>query len=372
MYTRTQPFFDGPRAGHRTRRQRNARHFLLRASLLAILLTAALSLSCDSDGSNGGTSIPAVDPFEMNQRLGRGVNFGNALEAPNEGEWGVTLDALHFQRAQEAGFETIRLPAKWSAHAGAEAPYTIQPRFMSRVAWAVNQSLSRGMNVVLNVHHYDEMESSPQAHRERWLSIWRQIAEHFQDHSENLVFELLNEPHGALTASMWNSFVADAVREIRKTNSTRNLVIGPVSWNSTGALPTLQLPHDEHVIVTVHFYEPFQFTHQGAEWVGGSDAWLGTTWTETNSQKAFITNTLQQAAAWGQANGRPIFVGEFGAYRRADIDSRVRWTSFVAREMERLGMSWAYWEFMSGFGIYSIEFDTWTSPLKDALIPGDG
>lgn len=31
------------------------------------------------------------DLFALNARLGRGVNLGNALEAPGEGEWGVTL-----------------------------------------------------------------------------------------------------------------------------------------------------------------------------------------------------------------------------------------------------------------------------------------
>lgn len=354
-----------------TRGHRRLRFCTVRAFVLISALVASSSLGCDSSPGGDTTSVADVDPFEMNQRLGRGVNFGNALEAPNEGEWGVTLAALHFQRAQEAGFQSIRLPVKWSNHALAEAPFTINSGFMARVNWAVEQALSRDMNVVLNVHHYDEMASNPQAHRERWVALWRQIAERFKDHSENLIFELLNEPHGALNATLWNSMVADGLREIRKSNPNRNVVIGPVSWNSTTALPGLQIPDDDHVIVTVHFYEPFQFTHQGAGWVGGADAWLGTTWMGTDAQKTFVTNILQQAANWGQSNGRPIYVGEFGAFSRADIDSRARWTSYVAREAERLGMSWAYWEFMSGFGLYNIELDLWLNPLKEALLPTD-
>lgn len=336
----------------------------------ALFLFTLFGLGCGGDNPvDTDKDIPDVDPFEMNQRLGRGVNFGNALEAPSEGEWGVTLEARHFQRAKEAGFQTIRLPIRWSNHAATTAPYTIDGDFLNRVEWAVNQALSRDMNVVMNVHHYEEMAVNPRDHRERWLAIWRQVADHFRNHSENLVFELLNEPNGPLTAALWNDFLDAAIPVIRETNPTRNLIVGPVSWNNTNALPQLQLPDDDNLIVTVHFYEPFMFTHQGAEWVNGADAWLGTEWFGTEAEQAFVRNILERARDWGEANNRPIFVGEFGAFSRADLFSRVRWTGFVAREAERLGMSWAYWEFMSGFGIYNLADDSWNDVLRDALVP---
>ena len=56
---------------------------------------------------------------------------------------------------------------------------------------------------------------------------------------------------------------------------------------------TLDVPDDAHLIVTFHYYLPFEFTHQGAEWIGdASNAWLGTTWDATDEQKAEITRTL--------------------------------------------------------------------------------
>lgn len=334
---------------------------------------ALVTLACGSGNpvaeDDPGVEVPAVDPFEMNARLGRGVNFGNALEAPREGDWGVTLEALHFQRAREAGFATVRLPIRWSAHAQARAPYTIDETFFRRVDWAVDQALSRGLHLVLNVHHYEEMAANPRDHVDRWLAIWRQVASRYRGAPESLVFELMNEPNGALTAALWNEMVADAVHAIRATNPTRTLIVGPTGWNGVWALPTLQLPDDPHLIVTVHLYDPFSFTHQGAEWVDGSEAWLGTTWTGTEAETSALTTTLAQAAAYGTAHNRPVFLGEFGAYSRADLDSRVRWTAFVAREAERQGMSWAYWEFMAGFGIYNRQDDTWTTPLREALLP---
>ncbi|HPU43798.1 MAG TPA: hypothetical protein PLS98_06260, partial [Dictyoglomaceae bacterium] len=46
----------------------------------------------------------------------RGVNMGNALEAPKEGEWGVVIKDEYFKLIKEAGFDHVRIPIKWSAH----------------------------------------------------------------------------------------------------------------------------------------------------------------------------------------------------------------------------------------------------------------
>jgi endoglucanase len=338
---------------------------------IAVVLLALLA-ACSSSPADTDPPSPETGAFAMNERLGRGVNFGNALEAPREGEWGVTLDALHFQRAAEAGFATIRLPVRWSAHAQSTPPYTVDRDFFERVDWALDQAAENGLNVVLNVHHYEELVADPAAHRARWLAIWRQVAARYAGRPDEVVFELLNEPYGQLDASLWNSFLRDGLAAVRETNPVRNVVVGPVSWNNTNALPQLDLPDDDHLIVTVHMYEPFRFTHQGAGWVDGSDPWLGTEWTGTPEEKAFVTEILERAAAWGRDHERPIFVGEFGAYERADMDSRARWTAWVAREAERLDMSWAYWEFMAGFGLYDPDQDAWIEPLKDALVPGTG
>ena len=100
----------------------------------------------------------------------------------------------------------------------------------------------------------------------------------------------------------------------------------------------------------------------------GSDKWKDRTWAGTDAEKAAITNQLEKAAAWAKAHDRPVFIGEFGAYREADLESRARWTQFVAREAERLRFSWAYWEFCSGFGAYDPKAEQWRESLKAALL----
>jgi endoglucanase len=321
----------------------------------------------------GATTAPAADrkvAFEQNRLLGRGVNLGNALEAPREGEWGVTLKAEYFRLIRDAGFDAVRIPIRWSAHAGEAAPYTIAPAFLERVDWAIDQALSQGLQVIINVHHYEELVADPRGHSARFLGLWSQIAAHYKDYPDDLVFELLNEPNGELRPSVWNDLLLQTLELVRKTNPDRKVIVGPGYWNSIGALQLLRLPEgDDHIIVTVHYYSPFEFTHQGAEWVTESAPWLGTTWTGSETEKDAINKDFAQAASWADRNNRPLFLGEFGAYSRADMPSRARWTAYIARKAEEHAMSWSYWEFCAGFGVYDQSKQAWNDPLLGALLP---
>ncbi len=308
--------------------------------------------------------------YERNERLGRGVNLGNALEAPNEGEWGVTLEEGFFDLIHEAGFSSVRVPIRWNAHAGDKPPYTVDPAFFARVDWVVEQAMQRDLAVILDWHHYVEIMEAPMGHHDRFMAIWEQIAEHYKSMPDTVYFELLNEPNGTIGATSWNKFVAEAIQIIRRTNPTRTIIVGPGNWNSIGNLYDLLLPPDEHnLIVTVHYYQPFQFTHQGADWAEGSEAWLGTKWTGSPAEKSAVGRDFDAALKWSRQNHRPIFLGEFGAYSEADMESRSRWTEFIARSAEERGFSWAYWEFCSGFGVYDLANRKWNEPILTALLP---
>jgi endoglucanase len=167
----------------------------------------------------------------------------------------------------------------------------------------------------------------------------------------------------------WNNLLSDALRVIRSTNPQRNVIIGPTEWNNLEMLSQLILPPDDHhIIVTYHYYNPFQFTHQGAEWVTGSTSWQGTKWTGSNSENAAVVKDFGRVAAWAKINNRPIYMGEFGAYSKADMESRVMWTTFIARQAEKHGFSWSYWEFCAGFGAYDPALNQWRVPLRVALV----
>jgi endoglucanase len=330
------------------------------------------------------------------------MNLGDALDAPSEGAWGVTLDASDFVAVRDAGFDHVRLPVRFSTHAGRSAPYAIDAAFFSRVDWAIGQALANDLAVIVDMHHYEELEKAPEGDRERFLAMWRQIAQRYQTASPAVVFELLNEPNSALKALEWNAMLADALRIVRESNPTRLVVVEGVAWASAQNLrDTLVVPEgDANLVGSFHMYQPILFTHQGANWMppefhtegvvfpgpptaplvpsapANETQWVRDWFTrydtlppERNpSGPATIADELDMAATFGKAHHLPVYMGEFGAIDHADPQSRARWTRLTRVEAERRGFGWAYWDDGGSFKAYDRSTRTWVPYLKSALL----
>jgi len=334
---------------------------MLRLILMVFVMGTFISLSAQEHQT----------AHEINQRLGRGINMGNTFEAPAEDAWGNPWKPEYFGIMADLGFNHVRLPIRWEPldRSMSEAPYTISADFLDRIKTVVDKALEEGLMIIINMHHHEDLYSDPEGQKERFLSQWSQIAKHFKDYPDELLFEVLNEPHGDLTPQLWNSFFADALEVIRETNPDRVVLMGTANYGGLGGLPYIQLPDDENIILTVHYYNPFQFTHQGADWAGEeSGNWLGTQWLDTEAERETVKNEFQALLNFSETNNIPVHIGEFGAYSEADMESRVRWTNFLARWFEQQGFSWAYWEFSAGFGIYNPDTEEFYQPLVDALL----
>jgi endoglucanase len=304
------------------------------------------------------------------------VNFGNMLEAPTEGAWGLTVTDDFIDKAASLGFTSVRLPVRWSNHASVQAPFTIDPVFMARVESIVDKLIAKGLIVIVNMHHYHQLDGDlpesgeafvdPAVVDVRFVMLWEQIATRFRTRSPRLVLELYNEPHGRMNGEPWNVLAARTLGVVRKSNPDRIVVIGPTSWNSASNLQQLKLPNDANLIATVHDYDPFRFTHQGAEWVSPVLP-VGVTCC-TAAQKSEMTASLDVAKAWSSAKRYPVFVGEFGAYSKADDTSRITFNRTMRDAIETRGMTWTYWEFASGFGVYDPTQLSARQGLLDSLL----
>jgi endoglucanase len=311
---------------------------------------------------------------ETNERLGRGINYGNMFEAPDEGAWGNPWKPEYPGIISSLGFGHVRMPINWTSsnRTSENAPYTIDPDFLNRIKEVVDATLNEKLYVVINMHHHEALFADPEGQKDRFLAQWRQIGEFFRDYPDSLVFEILNEPHNNLDADTWNVFVQDALNVIREDNPNRPVLIGTAQYNSVSTLSQLDVPEDENIILTIHYYNPFQFTHQGADWVGeGADAWLGTEWLDSDVERSVITSEFVPLVSWSQETNIPVHIGEFGAFSMADIESRERWTTFLARYFESQEWSWAYWEFSAGFGIYEPQTGVYENQLVDALLENE-
>lgn len=206
--------------------------------------------------------------------LAHPINYSSMEHSPNEGDWSRPLEEAGFEALADAGFTAVRLPVRFSAHQALTAPYTIDEVFLERLDWAIDQALSHGLAIIIDNHHWgiegtDDLDSLfdyPVVQKERLEAIWEQVATRYADQPAGVVFEILNEPHGALDA-YWNEYQADVLDIIRESNPDRAVVVSPITWSNPWALSTLDLPDDDHLIATFHNYTPFEFTHQGATWI---------------------------------------------------------------------------------------------------------
>jgi len=356
------------------------RTFIRVFALLLALAThghAAAQAARGDDGLRGteqSCAAVSAQTCDIARSLGRGINLGNMLDAPREGDWGVKFDPAYVDMVAGA-FTTVRLPVRWSNHAAPTADATIDEAFARHVDSIVDALLARGLYVIVDLHHYTQISGDPPHLHEftvdpsvvdvRLLNLWKQIAHRYKSRSPRLIFELLNEPHGRLNADAWNTLSARVLAEVRKTNPTRAVLIGPVEWNSVYELPKLHLPRDRNIIVAVHNYDPFPFTHQGVDFMPQFPP--GPTCCDASQRKAII-DALDAASRWNEASGYPVHLGEFGTYEKADMKSRETYTRFVRDEAERRGIGWTYWEFASFFGVYSPKNGAWVEPIRRALL----
>jgi endoglucanase len=323
------------------------------SGILGIALFAAASVSAFAQDDAA---------FHYNRLLGRGINLGNALDGPHEGAWGVTLKADYFRLIKKAGFNSVRIPIRWSTHASTAAPYDIETDFFQRVDWAIGQALSRNLAAVINVHHYEEMNQDPIQNRPRLVELWKQIALRYRNQPKSLMFELLNEPHDQLDDERWQEVFPTLLKAIRDSNPDRIILIGPAYLNTVDKLDKIQLPPlDRRIIGTFHYSSSRTRAPSGSTTARpgvGHDGW----------GREELRNDFEHAATWSKQNHRPLYLGEFGAYREANMEDRALWTRAVAREAEKWGFSWSYWEFCSEFGAYDAAARQWRQPLLNALL----
>ena len=296
------------------------------------------------------------------------------LEAPLEGDWGLRMEP-RFIDAAASRFATVRLPVRWSNHAAPTADATLDAEFLARVDSIADALLKKDVFVILDFHAYSQLTGhglyrnergvEPEVVQMRFINLWRQLAEHYRAWPKALLFEVYNEPYGKLEGPAWNELLARVLPAIRESNPDRTVLIGPGIWNAPKALPALKFPPDPNTIVTVHTYDPFEFTHQGADWVGRPMA-TGLACCDS-AQRAKLVASLDLAKRWSDANGYPIHVGEFGSIQRAPYESRVEYTRLAREEFERRGFSWTYWELASIFGLYDPATSRWHTELMEAL-----
>lgn len=325
-------------------------------------------------------ALPAVEPAAT---FRRGVNLSHWL---SQNDAGHPYAAPWFDEEDVAwiaaqGFDHIRFPvdgrAWWRAD-GSLDEAKLAP-FARALAW----TKARGLGAVLDMHFLPGASFDPgdrqsavftdETLQAQVAEIWARIARRFAGEGANLRFEILNEPV-AEKAEQLNAFNRRMLAAIRASNPTRVVYLTSNRWSTFATVEDLAVPADDpHVALTLHFYEPMVFTHQRASWVpfpadmpavpfpGRVPDLTGfvprdhyayqPAGTELTVQR--LAEAFERVAAWAarHAPGREIYLGEFGVYRAADAASKRRYLAAIMANTERLGWSWAVWDYQDSFGV---------------------
>lgn len=372
-------------------------------------------------------SFGQVAPNQMIAKMGRGINLGNILSAPIEGNWAPALTETYLDDVKSIGFKTVRIPIDFygtrtsgntsafsklantaNNYNGSESDYTISSSYLNRIEEIINWSLERGLITILDFHgnqvkeeflytfspkdkwssYYTEPTSAKRvADNQKFRAIWKQIANKFKNYSDNLLFEVVNEPYFFMTDSEMDVLNTDIIKIIRDSGSKnvhRNIIITGGSKNAYEAPLQISdnvLTSDNYLIATFHYYKPREFTASSEE--SHSDYTWG-----SNDDKALIDNHFTTVNNWAISKDIPVLLGEFGADNANGIDyasntyssfggpedeSRVAFHKYLAVKAIELGFAFTVWDAgdKSNKTVYKVSDRSWVTNVRNALLGKD-
>ncbi|MBT9483836.1 cellulase family glycosylhydrolase [Sediminibacterium sp.] len=204
---------------------------------------------------------------KISQSLGQGVNI-SLLEQHWQSQEQLLKTNIRpmLESIAEAGFETVRLPVAFD-YFMREGSVQLNEQILQKLHETYMNCRRLNLKLVI-VYHYGKLNNqNKETETERIIKIWKQVINYMREFSyEKLFLELYNEP--TTDMDIWKSTATTLVRELRKEDPDRIFIIGGANYNGINELLTMgKLSSDDgKILYTFHFYEPYVFTHQGAEW----------------------------------------------------------------------------------------------------------
>lgn len=343
--------------------------------LLVMLMGFQTSFITNADTNTENSGISYSDEGYVRVPLNRGMNF-TCYEMVEYRPTEYVLEERYYRMVQSRGFDHIRLPVNFSLYC--DSQYNISEEIFEKVDKAISLAIAAGLYVVLDMHGCGDINSNADDGSKMLYALWEQVAEHYKDYNEKLIFELLNEPNTGtadavcpLDADRLNEIQNEIITRIRRSNPDRVLVAAVADNNIVWNLEKLSLPKDDkNIIATVHIYTPMEFTHQGVTWSSSSN-YPKCDWRDTFQQD--IENAVKIASDYQKNTGRQVWVGEFGTCLNvADEEDVISYLVTTRRLFENNGLGWCYWEFWMSFGAYDRYNGMWKEYVVNSLIPVSG
>jgi endoglucanase len=309
----------------------------------------------------------------------RGVNLSGWFQVDDPGKIQFTkFTRKDIANIKSLGCDVIRLPINMHKMTSGSPSYKLDPLYLSFLDSAVKWCEDLKIYLILDNHSFDPAGDTQPGIADILIKVWSQMAAHYKDRSEYILYEVLNEPHG-MSTSVWGAIQNQAIAAIRMHDTKHTIVVGGSGWNTYTELKNLPVYNDANLIYTFHFYDPFVFTHQGASWSDPSmeplagvpfpynsaempacPLSLKGTWIESGLSNypsqgnvAYVKQLIDNAVTFRDSRNVKVFCGEFGVYmKNSDNEDRCYWYKVVKDYLEEKNIPWTIWDYKGGFGIF--------------------
>ncbi|MFC2138725.1 cellulase family glycosylhydrolase [Bacteroidota bacterium] len=327
------------------------------------------------------TKMRDLTCVELSEKMGVGWNVGNSLEATGgETSWGNPLiNQRLIDSVEAAGFNAIRIPVAWSSHFSNNETFIIETSFLERVEEVVNYVLNNDMYAIINIH-WDGGWMQPTFDDEEYVNnrlaiMWKQIATHFRDYNDHLLFAGTNEvmvegDYGTPSTEYYtvqNGFNQTFVETVRATggrNAYRHIVVQGFNTNIDYTDRFNEVPIDvieNRLMMEVHYYDPYDFAlnenSNVTQWGENADASETAGWgNEDHADEQF--NKMKTKFI---DNGVAVILGEYGAIYRSEESEPYReyFNEYITKSIIDHGLVPFYWDNgytgNRGFGIFNRE-----------------
>jgi endoglucanase len=310
----------------------------------------------------------------------RGVNLTGWFQVDSPGQIQFTrFTKQDIINIKSLGCDVIRLPINLHSMTSGSPSYTLEPLYFSFLDSVVTWCEQLHIYLMLDNHSFDpNINTSPDV-GVILTKVWSQMASHYKDRSDYILYEILNEPHGIPTTT-WGTIQNQLINSIRDKDTRHTIVVGGADWNTYTELKNLPVYADTNLLYTFHFYDPFMFTHQGASWTSPSmeplssvpfpydaakmpacPASLKGTWIESSLNSypnegtvSHVKQLIDNAISFRNSRQVNIFCGEFGVYiPNSNPDDRAYWYGIVRQYFEENNIPWTTWDYKGGFGLFN-------------------
>ncbi len=345
----------------------------IKISRLAFLITFSLSLlQFTSCVKKGFPTLP-----DIKRSMGGGTNLSWF-----EHKWSSPEDLLNadltpkLNQIAQQGFKTVRLPVAFDLFVYPNSS-TLQPQLLTKLKEIYYTCYNLKLHLIITYHYGifdDNSLYNDDMNRVSWM--WKQVQQTFKGHGyDYLFFELYNEP--TMGAYRWKLTAEKLINYIRGEDLNRIYIIGGSNYNGLDALIEMGKLNDEKILYTFHFYEPYIFTHQGADWTQDKTYMKGFPYpyrrrkmplmskdaTGTSVEKdytkyyyegtkQYLNDRMSQVSNFCAANKMQLICTESGVIDVADPTSRSNYLKDITASMYQYRIPCMLWDYDQRFSIH--------------------